>query len=186
MDATTDDPMLWLLLIYTVPSEPSRLRATVWRELKKAGAVYLRDGVAVLPDRTETRAAFRAIAAKIDEFGGQATLVEEASLAPERGEAIAAQAKSHRDEEYTEVLREAERFLEHARREREHRELTFAELEEIEADLGKLRRWAEQIHDRDHFGAPSADRVDELIGRCDAALAEFLDEAYAQTAEAAP
>ncbi|MGH6916065.1 MAG: hypothetical protein ACREH3_20425, partial [Geminicoccales bacterium] len=28
------DSMTWLLLIYTVPSEPSRLRAAVWRDLK--------------------------------------------------------------------------------------------------------------------------------------------------------
>ena len=34
----------WLLLIYTVPSQPSRKRAAVWRDVKKAGAVYLRDG----------------------------------------------------------------------------------------------------------------------------------------------
>ena len=59
----------WLLLIYTVPSQPSRLRATVWRELKKAGAVYLRDGVAILPQRDETLAVFQAIAGRIGAFG---------------------------------------------------------------------------------------------------------------------
>ncbi len=176
----------WLLLIYTVPAAPSRKRATIWRALKQVGAVYLRDGVAVLPDRAEARSAFRAIAEKVGEFGGQATLVEEARLPAERAEAIAAQANANREEEYAEVAREAERFLEHARREREHRELTFAELEEIEADLGKLKRWVEQIRGRDHFGALSAGRVEELLGECDAALAAFLEEAYAHTAEAAP
>lgn len=178
--------MTWLLLIYTVPSAPSRLRATVWRELKKAGAVYLRDGVAVLPDRAETRVAFHAITARIGEFGGQATLVEDAKLAPEREAAIAVQANAHREEEYAEVLREAGRFVEHARREREHRELTFAELEEIEADLGKLKRWVGQIRDRDHFAAPSSGRADELLGQSDAALAAFLDEASAHPEEATP
>src|SRR5438309_7457883 len=43
----------WLLLIYTLPSQPSRKRAYVWRELKKVGAVYLRDGVAILPRRPD-------------------------------------------------------------------------------------------------------------------------------------
>lgn len=178
--------MTWLLLIYTVPSDPSRLRATVWRELKKAGAVYLRDGVAVLPAHEATQTAFRTIAERITEFGGQTTLVEDARLAPEREETITAQAIANREEEYAEVLREAERFLEHARRERDHRELTFAELEEIEADLGKLKRWVAQIRDRDHFGAPAASRVDAVVGRCEAALAAFLEEASVQTEEAAP
>ena len=50
---------IWLLLVYTVPAEPSRLRAAVWRDLKKAGAVYLRDGVCVLPERDETLHALR-------------------------------------------------------------------------------------------------------------------------------
>ena len=65
----------WLVLIYTVPSEPSRKRAFIWRELKKAGAVYLRDGVCALPERPETLAALSAIAARVEELGGQATLV---------------------------------------------------------------------------------------------------------------
>src|SRR5688500_6070286 len=77
-------PTDWLLLIYSVPSQPSRLRAAVWRDLKKAGAVYLRDGVAVLPARPETTATFREIAARIVESGGEGTLVEGARLPAER------------------------------------------------------------------------------------------------------
>src|SRR6478672_2839321 len=103
----------WLLLIYTVPSQPSRLRSTIWRELKKVGAVYLRDGVAILPDRDEPRLAFHAIEHKIAEFGGQATLVEDAIIAAEREAAIIAQANSGREDEYAELASEAERFLSH-------------------------------------------------------------------------
>ena len=36
----------WLVLIYTLPAEPTRKRAFVWRELKKLGAVYLREQAA--------------------------------------------------------------------------------------------------------------------------------------------
>ena len=173
----------WLLLIYTVPSEPSRLRATVWRELKKVGAVYLRDGVCVLPAHPETAEAFRAIAARIADLGGQATLVEDARLDPARGRAIADQANAARADEYAEVGREAEAFLAHVAREREHREFTFAEVEELEADLGKLKRWIAQIRARDHFGADGAAVVDERVTRGESALAAFLDEAYRPTEE---
>src|SRR5215207_6207963 len=92
----------WLLLIYTVPSEPTRLRATVWRELKKVGAIYLRDGVCVLPTRPETSAAFRVIAGRIAEFGGQVTLIEEARLDQDRAQSITAQANIARYDEYAE------------------------------------------------------------------------------------
>ena len=169
---------LWLLLIYTVPAEPSRKRAFVWRELKKAGAVYLRDGVCALPEREAALAAFRAIAARVEEFGGQAILVRGARLEHEPAEKVTAQLRAARAEEYADVAREAERLLEHVRRETEHREFTFAELEELEADLGKLRRWLDQIRARDYFGAEAADRVDELLGRCEAELGSFLEEAF--------
>ncbi|MGH2561215.1 MAG: Chromate resistance protein ChrB, partial [Thermomicrobiales bacterium] len=58
--ATTDNtpdiaehslPATWALLIYVLPSHPSRLRAAVWRDVKRAGAVYLRDGACALPER---------------------------------------------------------------------------------------------------------------------------------------
>src|SRR5438270_12933937 len=80
----------WRLLIYTVPSEPSRKRAFIWRELKKAGAVYLRDGVAVLPEQAAAVEALQAIAAKVDEFGGEATLVPRAVLPGARAQSVIA------------------------------------------------------------------------------------------------
>src|SRR3712207_3870055 len=86
----------WLLLVYTLPSTPSRLRAGVWRDLKKVGAVYLRDGVAVLPARDKTRVGLGMIAAKVEELGGEVVLVEGARLPPEREEAVAARANAAR------------------------------------------------------------------------------------------
>jgi hypothetical protein len=166
----------WLLLIYTVPSQPSRKRAAVWREIKKAGGVYIRDGVAVLPERPETCAVFRAIAAKVEEFGGQATLVSEAQLEPARAAAVVAQLRASRTEEYAEIAREAELLLTHARQERAHRELSFTELQEIAEDLGKLRRWAAQVRARDHFDAEASAAVDELLKRCDQEVALLLEE----------
>jgi polyhydroxyalkanoate synthesis regulator phasin len=168
---------LWLLLIYTVPPAPSRKRATIWRALKQAGAVYLRDGVCALPQREETAAALRAIAAKVEEFAGQATLVESANLAPARAEAIVAQALRERAAEYAELAREAEGFLEHIARETAHRAFTFREVEELEGDLEKLRRWVAQVRARDYFGAAEAGQVDLLLARCDEALGTFLEEA---------
>ncbi len=170
----------WLLLIYTVPSAPTRLRASVWRDLKKAGVIYLRDGVAVLPQQTETLAAFQAVVAKIAEFGGEATLIEGARLDPDRAAAITAEATAARIAEYAEIGRDAEGFLVHIAREREHREFTFAEVEELEADLAKLKRWAGQVRARDHFASPEAGSVDALLERGEAALGAFLDETFAE------
>lgn len=167
----------WLLLIYTVPAEPSRLRAAVWRDLKRAGAVYLRDGVAVLPERSEPRTALEAIAAKVEAFGGRATLARQARIGPDAARALEDEMRAARTAEFREVAADAGRLLEHVRRERAHRDFSFAELEELEADLEKLRRWAQQIRARDYFGAAAGAEVDALLQRCEAALASFLEEA---------
>jgi hypothetical protein len=168
----------WLLLIYTVPAQPSRKRAAVWRDVKRAGAIYLRDGVCALPERPLHLAAFEAIVAKIQEFGGQATLVRAARLDGERAEALVAESAASRTREYDDILREAGRFQAHLGRERDHREFTFGELQELEADLDKLRRWAGQVRDRDFAGLEQASEVDMALAACEAELTSFAEETY--------
>jgi hypothetical protein len=167
----------WLLLIYTVPSEPSRKRAYIWREVKKAGALYLRDGVCALPEREETTAAFRQIAAKVVEFAGEATVVTSAHLDDERAAALIDAAQAARAQEYSELTGEAEGFLAHIRRETEHRAFTFAELEELDGDLAKLKRWLGQVRARDYFPSGDAERVGTLFTHCEEELATFMEMA---------
>jgi hypothetical protein len=167
----------WLLLIYTIPTEPSRKRAFIWRKLKEVGGLYLRDGVAVLPEREDTLAAFRTLTARIKEFAGQATLVTEARLDQERAESIMAESRAARSAEYAEVSQEAEQFLQHIRRETTHRAFSVAELEELAMDLGKLQRWMVQIRARDYFGSPAAAAIDQRLTRCEAVLSSLRQEA---------
>src|SRR5437763_1155981 len=46
----------WILLIYRVPSEPSSSRVSVWRDLKRTGALYLQQCVCIVPRRDDLRA----------------------------------------------------------------------------------------------------------------------------------
>ncbi|MCW2942968.1 MAG: ChrB protein, partial [Actinomycetia bacterium] len=50
-DGKQPDPpgVRWLVLVYKVPAEPTRLRAGVWRKIKGLGAIYLQNSVAALP-----------------------------------------------------------------------------------------------------------------------------------------
>jgi hypothetical protein len=173
----------WLLLIYSVPAEPSRKRAFIWREVKKVGAVYLRDGVCALPDQPDTASALRAIAAKIQEFEGDATLVEGARLDSVRADWVIAQSRAARAAEYADIARQAQRLLEHVARETEHREFTFAELEELEADLSKVKRWVEQVRGRDYFEAGPDETLQSLLDRCQHAMGAFLEETASREAE---
>jgi hypothetical protein len=174
----------WLLLIYSVPAQPTRKRATVWREIKKLGAVYLRDGVCVLPEQPGALSSLQGLATRIEEMDGQAYVVERGQIDADRADALTQQFLAARAEEYAEITREAEQFLAHVARETEHREFTYAELEELEQDLGKLKRWADQVHARDYFAEPTYAGVEGMLQRCEGALETFLEQA-SDEAEAA-
>jgi hypothetical protein len=62
----------WLLLTYTLPSEPSARRVYIWRKLKRLGAITIFDAVWVLPDNPHTHEQFQWLAAEIQEMGGEA------------------------------------------------------------------------------------------------------------------
>lgn len=166
----------WLLLIYTVPAEPSRKRAFVWREIKRVGAVYLRDGVCVLPQTPAAEFALSAIAQRIVEFEGRATVVRDAQLESKQAREVKEQMQTARATEYAAIRQDAEAFLEHIRRETDHRDFSFAELEELEADLQKLQRWYEQVRTRDHLSRSSTG-IDEMLRTCEEALSQFMESA---------
>lgn len=170
-----DDP--WLLLIYTVPAEPSRKRAFVWREIKRVGAVYLRDGVCVLPQTAAAESALSAIAQRILAFEGRATVVHHAQLEADQAREVTERMQAARATEYAAIHQDAQAFLEHSRRETDHRDFSFAELEELEADLQKLQRWYGQVRARDHVNTGSQASIDGVLRTCDEALSQFMERA---------
>lgn len=62
----------WVLLAYRLPREPSAPRVTVWRKLRRLGALQLVDGLVTLPATAETVEAFGWLADEVLEAGGEA------------------------------------------------------------------------------------------------------------------
>jgi len=162
--------MHWLVLIYTLPPEPTRKRAFIWRELKKAGAVYLRDGVCVLPDRPTTRQAMQALVDRVRAFDGQAALVETARMDELTATEVTRQSVAARGAEYAALRESASEFLDHVRRELRHRDFSASEAETLMEDLRKLRRWCEQIRGRDYFASEAAVEAHAALTECEATL----------------
>ncbi len=166
----------WLLLIYTVPTTPSRTRAYVWREIRREGALLLRDGVATLPDRSAARSWAAEVAKRITAGGGTATTASATFGAAAERRLVAAFQKE-RGREYAEIASACAGLLEHIAREREHAQFTFEELEELEADLGKIRRWFADVRKRDRFKAPAGGGAERAISTCERRLARFAERA---------
>lgn len=75
--------MTWLILAYRLPSDRSTGRVHVWRRLKRIGAQYLQDGLAILPANDRCREHFQWLAAEVVELLGQAHVIEGSFLSPE-------------------------------------------------------------------------------------------------------
>jgi hypothetical protein len=147
----------WTLLVYTVPASPTRKRAAVWREVKRLGALYLRDGVCGLPDVESARTGLQALSERVAELGGQSTLVWQAQLSSTSDAALRENLAQARQAEYAEIDEAATDLLHHLEREAQHHEFNRAAVASLLADLNRLERWLEQIVARDylHHGDPA-------------------------------
>ncbi len=172
----------WLVLVYRVPSEPTRLRATVWRRLKALGAVYLQNSVAALPSSSAGERGLRALRSEIVEMGGSSQLLRAQALA---GQSDLVEAFNQaRDEEYGEVISRCGDFLEEIESETEASHFTYAELEENDEDLLKLRGWFEKVASRDVLGSQRRDETQDALARAQAALEGFAERVYAADPDA--
>ena len=172
------DQRCWILLTYKVPPEPSRKRMALWRKIKGMGAVYLQNGVCVLPKTDEHLRSLKILEHEIGGMNGEAVLLETAALDRAQEEKILARFNQDRDEAYHEFLEQCEAFEAELAKERSAGKFTFAELEENDEDLKKLRIWHEKIRRLDFYGANLAKKSAERLQRCEALLDDFSREVF--------
>jgi hypothetical protein len=183
VESTSGAPLDWLLLIYTLPSQPTRKRAYVWRELKKAGAVYLRDGVALLPRLPHLEEQIGAVAQRIEEYDGTVDILPSPQFSPARSTALVARFREERLEEYRELYHACVRFLRDVLEQVDADEFGFPDVDNLDGELTRLRRWREHIAARDYFGAPESTRVSDILAKCEEAFERFTHTASGRVEE---
>jgi hypothetical protein len=176
-----DGPAGWLVLVYRVPSEPTRLRATVWRRLKGLGAIYLQNSVAALPAGPAAERALRLLRREILDMKGTASLLACSVLAGENE--IRAAFQAARNDEYEEIIDKCRDFVAGIRKEFRAEHFTYAELEENDEDLIKLRNWFAKITARDVFGGPSRQACEKALAVCERELEGYSNWVYAGESE---
>jgi hypothetical protein len=174
-------PGRWLLLVYRVPSEPSRLRATVWRRIKSLGAIYLQSSAAALPASTAAERALRKLRSEILDMAGSAVLLSCDVLAGEAD--VRAQFQDARDDEYDEIVDKCADFIAGIDKEYREAHFSYAELEENEVDLVKLRTWLQRVRERDVFGAAGRQQAVSSLAECEEKLEAYAARVYAEEAE---
>jgi Protein ChrB, N-terminal len=167
----------WQLVTITTGRDAT-LRVYVWRQLRRLGAVYLHKSVCLLPNRPEVRTALRPILLRVQTQGGT---VRNLTIRIDGADhdALVAEQRQDRDEEYREVVERVPAFLAEITMETAHGRATYAEVEESEADLERFEKWLAAITARDYFGAPGGRAARAAVQQCRDALAGFEAAALA-------
>ena len=134
----------WLLLTYKVPPEPAAKRIAMWRRLKGMGAVYLQNGICLLPKTEDHVRRLKMLENDASEMGGEAVILETMALDRAQEEKVITRFKADRDEAYREFIDKCADFEAEIAKERAANHFTYAELEENDVDLKKLQGWLER------------------------------------------
>ena len=167
--------MRWLLLVVRLPAEPSRHRVAVWRELRRAGALSLGQGVWAVPQvGVFTQALDRAV--QLAQRGDGEAIVLDATGRTE-GDAARLEGlfTDAREAEWAEFLADCAKYEAELDQEIAKGKFTLAELEEEEQSVERLRRWHRDLTARDVFGAPEADEAARKLKDCAAACENYAE-----------
>jgi Protein ChrB, N-terminal len=144
--------LAWVLLAYRLPREPSGPRVTVWRKLRRLGAVQVLDGLVALPADARTREQLEWLADEVLEAGGEASvwLGRLGSAAQER--ALAQRMAEVVEADYRAVVAEAEAAV--------------GEPEVVRRrTAARLRRELQRIGRRDFFPPDIRERAHQAVDR---------------------
>jgi len=173
----------WLLLTYKVPPDPATKRVALWRRLKGMGAVYLQNGVCLLPKTDDHVRRLKMLDNDISEMGGEAVLLETVALDNAQEEKVVARFKADRDDQYREFLRRCDDYEAEIAKEISINKFTYAELEEEDTDLKKLQGWLDKIKKIDFYGAALAEEATQRLRGCEKLLDGYAQRVFDAHAE---
>lgn len=132
----------WLLLHYSLPTNPSALRVQIWRKLKRLGAILLNESIWVLPDTSRTAEQFQWLTTEIQEMKGIAYLWRSNLLLGENESTLKDQFIEQINNSYKELIKK---------------------LGKRNSNLSELSREYQQIADRDYFDSELGKQIREKL-----------------------
>jgi hypothetical protein len=144
----------WLMLMVSLPPNPSSLRVRVWRKLRTLGAVALRPSVYLLPPTPDNFERFQWLGQEVVKDGGEATFVSVDQIESMKRSEVVRLFQQARDQDYRLL---AERYRKIARAlDRKTPPRTRARRDE---ELARLARELDRIREIDFFDASGHQEV---------------------------
>ncbi len=145
-----------LLLIVSLPPNPSSLRVRVWRRLRAIGAVALKRTVYLLPDTADHYELFQWLAQEIQRAGGEATLLRIDQIENMSSGEIVQLFHEARNADYRRLGGRYRKLLQNLDRK------SAASNPRVLGELAQLQRDYEKLHELDFFQAPEGAEVERL------------------------
>lgn len=147
----------WLLFLYSLPPNSGALRLSLWRQLKRLGAVPLKTSASVLPDRPDLYESFQWLAQRVREQGGNATLVRSNDVDGVSDDELIAMFQDARAADYVEIIEAVRPLL----------SLKGKKLKTDTEEVEKFASRLQAIRQIDFFDCPKAADVEMLLRRLD-------------------
>ncbi len=150
----------WLLLLFSLPATHNTARVSIWRKLRKSGAIQIKTSTYLLPDTPAQYELFQWLAKQVTDYGGDSTLIRAQQIEGLSDTRIVGLFNAARDGDYS-ALGEAARKLTAPRAAK--RDKGFID------DLEKLRKTFRAIREIDFFDAPKAHVIGSQLARLESA-----------------
>ncbi len=150
----------WLVLVVTLPTENATVRMRAWRALKASGAAVLRDGVYLLPEQENCRAAFDSVATQVTSNNGSAYI-----LCAEEPQGSQFQQHFNRGDDYAALLVEIQKV---------RNELSSDTIAVATKQIRRLRKSFATIADIDFFPKDPQKQVDTALVELEMAVNRLL------------
>jgi hypothetical protein len=151
----------WLLLLYGLPKAQSSERVSLWRKLKKFGAIQIKSSAYVLPDTAANVERFQWLAKQVRDGSGDATLIQASRIEGLSDEQIVGLFNEDRARDYREVIDGLNAFV-----------ITHAKKKGtgFEGELDRLKRRIQDIKEIDFYSCPAAQDAEMLAQRAEQLL----------------
>jgi hypothetical protein len=167
-----------VLLLVRLAGEPSRHRVAVWRELRRAGAVPVSQGVWVVPETPHFLQAVERAADLARRGSGDIVLLTVVPRDGDGEDALRDAFIEARAQEWAEFLDDCGKFEAEIAKEVRLGKFTLAELEEEEQSLERLRRWFRDLKARDVLGLSPGIEAEQRLKVCAAALEDYAEQVF--------
>ncbi len=178
MTSSIDPSVAWTVLIVRVPSEPSRHRVAVWRELRRVGAVQLGQGSWALPDAPAFDGFVDKMVALVVEHEGEVFALAASAIDESTSSRIRGLYDDARRAEWAEFVSECGKCLAELDKEIRNEKFTLAELDEEEQNVDRLRRWHRELRSRDVFDSVDRAAIQADLDGCTTKLEQFTALVY--------